>query len=428
MSKIDNELATESLLVHGGQEPDPVTGAVAVPIYQTTSYKFNDTKHATDLCGLKTLGNIYTRFTNPTTDVLEKRIALVDGGVAALAFSSGAAAIYNAILNITNSGDEIVSADNLYGGTYSLFANTLKKFGIKVNFVNSRNPDDFKKAINSKTKAIYAESIGNPKLDITDVETLAQIAHDSGLPLIIDNTVSPFIFKPLKYGADIVVYSATKYIGGHGTTIGGLIVDGGKFNWASGKFPAISEPDPAYHGLKFTETFGNLAYIVKARTGLLRDAGASLSPFNAFLLLQGLESLHVRIERHVENALKVALFLEGHPLVSWVNYPGLESNPEYWKTKKYLGGKGGGIIGFGIKGGKETGKKFIESVELTVHAANICDAKTLVIHPATTTHSQLDEKDLAATGVTPDYIRLSVGIENAQDIINDLDQALRKSQ
>jgi O-acetylhomoserine (thiol)-lyase len=428
MSKIDNKLATESLLVHGGQEADPVTGAVAVPIYQTTSYKFNDAKHAADLFGLRAFGNIYSRLMNPTTDVLEKRIALVDGGAAALAFSSGAAAINNAILNLANSGDEIVSADNLYGGTYSLFANTFKKSGIKVNFVNSKDLDAIKKAITPKTKALYAESIGNPKLDIADIEGLSKIAHEAGIPLIIDNTLSPYIFKPLKFGADIVVYSGTKFIGGHGSTLGGLIVDGGKFDWTSGKFPAISDPDPAYHGLKFTEAFGNLAYILKARTGLLRDTGPTLSPFNAFLLLQGLESLHVRIERHTENALKVAQFLENNPLVTWVNYPGLASSPENAKVKKYLDGKGGSIIGFGIKGGKEAGKKFIESVELAVHLANVGDAKTLVIHPATTTHSQLDDKELLDTGVTPDYVRLSIGIEYAGDIIADIDQALKKSQ
>jgi O-acetylhomoserine (thiol)-lyase len=428
MSKIDNKLAAESLLVHGGQEADSATGAVAIPIYQTTSYKFDSTEHAANLFGLKAFGNIYSRLMNPTTDVLEKRIALVDGGVAALAFSSGAAAINNAILNLANSGDEIVSADNLYGGTYSLFANTFKKLGIKVNFVNSKDLSAIKKAVTPNTKALYAESIGNPKLDIADIEGLSKIARDAGIPLIIDNTFSPYIFKPLAYGADIVVYSGTKFIGGHGTTLGGLIVDGGKFDWANGKFPAISDPDPAYHGLKFTEAFGSLAYILKARTGLLRDTGPALAPFNAFLLLQGLESLHVRMERHIENALKAAQFLEKHPFVSWINYPGLASSPENAKVKKYLNGKGGSIIGFGIKGGKEAGKKFIESVELAVHLANVGDVKTLVIHPATTTHSQLSEKELLDTGVTPDYVRISVGIENIKDIIADLDQALTKSQ
>ncbi|AKL98409.1 O-acetylhomoserine aminocarboxypropyltransferase/cysteine synthase family protein [Endomicrobium proavitum] len=428
MSKIDSKLKTESLLVHGGQEPDPTTGSVAVPIYQTTSFKFNSADHAAKLFGLKEFGNIYSRLTNPTNDVLEKRIALVDGGAAALAFSSGSAAIANALLTITNAGDEIVSADNLYGGTYSLFANTFKKYNIKVNFVPSEDLSAIKKAINSKTKALYAESIGNPKLDIADVEALAKIAHEAGIPLVIDNTVSPYLFQPLKFGADIVVYSATKLLGGHGTTLGGLIVDGGKFDWTTGKFPTLSEPDNAYHGLKFTEAFGNLAFILKARAGLLRDTGPTLSPFNAFIILQGLESLHVRAERHVENALKVAQFLEKHPLVSWVNYPGLPNNPEYAKTKKYLNGRGGFIVGFGIKGGKEAGKKFIEASQLAIHLANVGDAKTLVIHPATTTHSQLEEKELLATGVTPDYIRLSVGIENVDDIIADIDQALQNSQ
>ncbi|MDR2426388.1 MAG: aminotransferase class I/II-fold pyridoxal phosphate-dependent enzyme [Endomicrobium sp.] len=428
MSKIDNKLATESLLIHGGQQPDTITGSVAVPIYQTTSFKFNNAEHAANLFGLKEFGNIYSRLTNPTNDILEKRIALVDGGAAALSFASGAAAITASILTLTQNGDEIVSADNLYGGTYSLFANTISKFGIKVNFVDSANLDSIKKAITPKTKAVYAESIGNPKLDIADVEALSKIAHDAGLPLIIDNTVSPYHFKPIKYGADIVVYSATKLIGGHGTTLGGLIVDAGKFNWASGKFPLISEPDQAYHGLKFTEAFGNLAYILKARAGILRDTGAALSPYAAFLLLQGLESLHVRAERHNENALKAAQFLEKHPLVTWVNYPGLASSKENAKAKKYLGGRGGFIIGFGIKGGKESGKKFIDSVELATHLANVGDAKTLVIHPATTTHSQLEEKELLSTGVTPDYVRLSIGIENIDDIIADIDQSLKKSQ
>ncbi|MCL2143942.1 MAG: aminotransferase class I/II-fold pyridoxal phosphate-dependent enzyme [Endomicrobia bacterium] len=428
MSKIDNKLEVESLLVHGGQEPDPATGAVAVPVYQTTSYKFNSAEHAEKIFMLRESGNIYSRLTNPTNEVFEKRLALMDGGAAALAFASGAAAVTNAILNIAQSGDEIVSADNLYGGTYSLFANTFKKFGIGVKFVKSNDAGMIRKAITDKTKCIYAETIGNPKLDIADLEELSKVAHKNDIPLIVDNTVAPYILRPIDFGADIVVYSATKFIGGHGATLGGAVVDSGKFNWDNGKFPLISEPDPAYHGLKFTETFGKLAYIVKARAGLLRDTGASLAPFNAFLLLQGLESLHVRIERHCENALKVAEFLKKHPLVEWVNYPGLESSPENAKAKKYLKGYGGGIIGFGIKGGLKAGKKFIESVELAIHLANICDAKTLVIHPATTTHSQLSEKELADTGVTPDYIRLSVGIENVNDIIKDMDNALKKSQ
>ena len=428
MSKIDSKLKKESILVHGGQQPDPVTGAVAVPIYQTTSFEFKSTEHAGSLFGLREAGNIYSRISNPTNEVFEKRIALLDGGVGALAFASGAAAITNSLLNIAQSGDEIVSADNLYGGTRTLFANVFKRFNIKVNFVKSGDLDSFAKAVTSKTKAIFAETVGNPKLDIADIEALAKIAHNNGIPLIVDNTTAPYILRPVEFGADIVVYSATKYLGGHGTTLGGIIVDGGKFDWDNGKFPLISEPDPSYHGLKFTESFGNAAYIAKARTVLLRDMGAALSPFNAFLLLQGAESLHVRIERHFQNALKVAQFLEKHPLVTWVNYPGLESSPEHAKAKKYLKGNGGGIIGFGIKGGKAAGRKFIESVELAVHLANICDAKTLVIHPATTTHSQLSEQEQAAAGVTPDYIRLSVGIENADDIIDDIDNALTKSQ
>lgn len=428
MSKIDNKLAVESLLVHGGQEPDPVTGAVAVPIYQTTSYKFNSTEHAGKVFSLKDAGNLYSRLTNPTNEVFEKRLALIEGGIAALAFASGAAAITNAVLNITQAGDEIVSADNLYGGTYNFFANMLKRYGIKVKFARPDDFDGFRKAVTSKTKAIFAETIGNPGLNIIDIEALSKIARENSIPLIIDNTLSPYICRPIDHGADLIVYSATKFIGGHGTTLGGAIVDSGKFNWANGKFPLISDPDPSYHGLKFSETFGKLAYILKARAGLLRDTGPTLAPFNAFLLLQGLESLHVRIERHCQNALKVAQFLKKHPLVTWVNYPGLQDNVENARAKKYLGGYGGGIIGFGIKGGSKAGKKFIESVELAIHLANLCDAKTLLIHPATTTHSQLSEKELAEVGVKPDYIRLSVGIENVNDIINDLDNALKKSQ
>ncbi len=428
MSKIDYKLEKESILVHGGQEPDPVTGSVAVPIYQTVSYKFNDTEHAKNLFDLKEAGNIYTRLTNPTNAVLEKRIALLDGCAGALSFSSGAAAVTNAVLNIAKNGDEIVSADNLYGGTRTLFSNVFKRYGIKVNFVKAGAFEAFKKAVNSKTKAIYAETIGNPNVDIADIEQLAKIAHDNSIPLIVDNTLAPYLLRPADFGADIVVYSATKFIGGHGTALGGLIADSGKFNWKNGKFPLISEPDPGYHGLNFTEAFGNLAYIMKARAVLLRDTGPALSPFNAFLLLQGMESLHVRIERHCQNALKVARFLEKHPFVSWVKYPGLESSPEYEKAKKYLGGYGSSIIGFGIKGGSAAGKKFIESVELAIHLANMCDAKTLVIHPATTTHSQLSAREQLAAGVTPDYIRLSVGLENVNDIIKDLDNALQKSQ
>ncbi|MCL4417404.1 MAG: homocysteine synthase [Actinobacteria bacterium] len=431
MTEIDNKLKIETLALHGGQIPDPTTGSRAVPIYQTTSYQFHDTDHAANLFALKEFGNIYTRIMNPTTDVLEKRLTALDGGVGALAVASGQAAETISILNIAQSGDEIVSADNLYGGTYNLFHYTLARMGIKVNFVKSNDPDAFKKAINNKTKAIYAESIGNPKLDIADLETLSKIAHENGIPLILDNTVSPYLLKPFDFGVDIIVYSATKFIGGHGTSIGGLIVDSGKFDWTNGKFPLIADPDPSYHGLEFVkalEPFGNIAYIIKARVVLLRDLGSALSPFNSFLFLQGLETLPLRMIKHSENALAVAKYLESNPLVSWVNYPGLDSSPEKERAKKYLPKGAGAILGFGIKGGVEAGRKFINSLELTSHLANVGDAKTLAIHPATTTHQQLSEEEQLATGVTPDFIRLSIGIEHIDDIISDIEQALKKSQ
>ncbi len=431
MSKVDKNLKAESILLHGGQEADPTTGSRAVPIYQTTSYQFKNTEHAANLFGLKEFGNIYTRLMNPTTDVLEKRIALLDGGVGALAVASGQSAITLALLNITQAGDEIVSADNLYGGTYNLFHYTFPRLGIKVRFVKSNDLEAIQKNINDKTKAVYAESIGNPKLDVSDLEGLAKVAHKNGLPLIIDNTVSPYLLRPIDFGADIVVYSATKFIGGHGTSIGGLIVDSGKFDWTNGKFPLISEPDPSYHGINFVEALkplGNIAYIIKARVTLLRDLGPALSPFNAFLFLQGLETLHLRIVRHSENALAVAKYLEKHPKVSWVNYPGLDSSPEKAKAKKYLSKGAGAIIGFGIKGGVAAGKKFIDSLELISHLANIGDAKSLAIHPATTTHQQLSEEEQLSTGVTADFIRLSIGIENVADIIADIEQALEKAK
>jgi O-acetylhomoserine (thiol)-lyase len=431
MTKFDDKLKPETLALHGGQEPDPTTGSRAVPIYQTTSYQFKSTDHAASLFALTEFGNIYTRLMNPTTDVFEKRAALLDGGVGALAVASGQSAITISILNIAQAGDEIVSADNLYGGTYSLFQNTFKRFGIKVNFVKSTDIDAFKKAINEKTKAIYAESIGNPKLDVADLEKLSKLAHDNGIPLILDNTVSPYILRPIDYGVDIVVYSATKFIGGHGTSLGGLIVDSGKFNWENGKFPLISGPEPAYHGLNFVEALrplGNIAYIIKARVVLLRDLGPALSPFNSFLFIQGFETLPLRIIKHCENALAVAEHLESSPLVSWVNYPGLKSSPEKSKADKYLKKGAGAILGFGIKGGIEAGKKFINSLELISHLANIGDAKTLAIHPATTTHQQLSEEERLSTGVTPDFIRLSIGLENIDDIIADIEQALAKSQ
>ncbi|MBP8082989.1 MAG: O-acetylhomoserine aminocarboxypropyltransferase/cysteine synthase [Spirochaetes bacterium] len=431
MSKIDSKLRAESLAVHAGQEADPVTGSRAVPIYQTTSYQFKDAEHAAALFGLKEFGNIYTRLMNPTTDVLEKRVAALDGGIGALAVASGQSAISLALLNIAQSGDEIVSFDNLYGGTYTLFKNTFARFGIKVNFVKSNDLEALKKAITPKTKAVYAESIGNPKLDVADIESASKIAHENGIPLVIDNTVSPYLLRPFDFGADIIVYSATKFLGGHGTSLGGIIVDSGKFNWENGKFPLITEPDPSYHGLKFTEALkpiGNIAYIIKARVSLLRDLGPAISPFNSFLLLQGIETLHLRLPRHAENALAVAEFLEKNPSVEWVNYPGLSNNSEKKRADKYLKKGAGAVIGFGIKGGLEAGKKFINSLELFSHLANIGDAKSLAIHPASTTHQQLSEDEQFATGVTPEFIRLSIGIENIEDIIEDITQALKKSQ
>ena len=430
MSKIDAKLKVESLALHGGQEPDPTTGSRAVPIYQTTSYQFNSTDHAADLFGLRVFGNIYTRLMNPTNDVFEKRIAAMEGGVGALAVSSGQSAITLSILNIAKAGDEIVSADNLYGGTYNLFHNTLPKFGLKVKFVKSNDLEAVRKAITPATKAVYAESIGNPKLDVADIEGLAGVAHQNGIPLIIDNTVSPYILRPFDFGADIIVYSATKFIGGHGTSLGGLIVDSGKFNWTNGKFPLITDPDPSYHGLKFVEALapmGNIAYIIKARVTLLRDLGPALSPFNSFLFLQGLETLHLRMPRHSENALAVARHLSKHGSVSWVNYPGLESSPEKGRAAKYLSKGAGAIIGFGIKGGAGAGMKFINSLELLSHLANVGDAKSLAIHPASTTHQQLSPEEQASTGVTADFIRLSIGIEHVDDIISDIDQALKKA-
>ena len=420
----------ETLAVHAGQQADPTTGARAVPIYQTASYNFKSVEHAANLFALKEFGNIYTRLNNPTTDVFEQRIAALEGGVGALAVASGQSAITLSILNIAQAGDEIVSADNLYCGTYNLFHYTLARLGIKVHFVDSNDPQAFARAITPKTKALYAESIGNPKLDVLDFRAVADVAHAHGLPLIVDNTVTPYLVRPFAQGADIIVYSATKFLGGHGTSLGGVIVDSGHFDWTGGKHPLISDPDPSYHGLNFVEALqplGNIAYIIKARVTVLRDLGPAISPFNAFLLLQGLETLHLRLPRHAENALKAAQFLACHDKVAWVNYPGLTNSPHFQKTLKYLPNGAGAIIGFGIKGGKEAGIKFIESVKLLSHLANIGDAKTLVIHPASTTHQQLSEEEQSSAGVSPDFIRLSVGIENIDDIIEDIDQALAKS-
>lgn len=420
----------ETVALHGGQSPDPTTGARAVPLYQTTSYQFRDSEHAANLFALKEFGNIYTRLMNPTTDVFEKRLAALDGGIGALATASGQAAITLALLNIAQAGDEIVSADNLYGGTYNLFRHTFARLGIKVHFVPSHDLGAIERAITPRTKAVYAESIGNPKNDVADLEGISAVAHRHGVPFVLDNTVSPFLLRPIDHGVDVVVYSATKFIGGHGTSIGGAIVDSGRFDWSSGKFPLISEPDPSYHGLEFIQALaplGNLAYIIKARVTLLRDLGPALSPFNAFLFLQGLETLHLRMARHSENALAVARHLARHPRVTWVNYPGLESSPEFEKTRKYLPRGAGAILGFGVEGGREAGRRFIDSLKLISHLANVGDAKTLAIHPATTTHQQLSEEEQRRTGVTPDYVRLSVGIEHIDDIVADIDQALAQA-
>ncbi|MEN6475145.1 MAG: O-acetylhomoserine aminocarboxypropyltransferase/cysteine synthase [Syntrophaceae bacterium] len=427
MSVVDKTLKTETLLLHGGQEPDPTTGSRAVPIYQTTSYQFKDTEHAANLFALTEPGNIYTRLMNPTTDVLEKRLALIDGGVGALAVASGQSAIALAVLNIARAGDEIVSMDNLYGGTYTLFHYTLARMGITVRFVRSNDLEALQKAVTSKTKAVYAESIGNPKLDVADLDGIAKIAHSEGVPFILDNTVSPFLLRPFDHGVDIAVYSATKFIGGHGTSLGGIIVDSGNFDFCGGKFPLITDPDPSYHGLDFHAALGKTAYITKARVTLLRDLGPAMSPFNAFLFLLGLETLHLRMPRHCENALSVAEFLSRHPKAAWVNYPGLSTSPEYGRAQKYRAKGAGAILGFGIKGGVEAGRRFIEGLKLTSHLANIGDAKTLAIHPATTTHQQLSPAEQAATGVTPDFIRLSIGLEHVDDIIADLDQALTRT-
>lgn len=420
----------ETKAIHAGQELDSATYSRAVPIYQTSSFGFRDSEHAANLFGLQEPGNIYSRIMNPTNDVFEKRIAELEGGIGALAVSSGQAATTYSILNIAGAGDEIVSSSSLYGGTYNLFAHTLKKLGITVKFVDSSNLEELEAAITDKTKAVYAESIGNPKGDILHIEAISTIAHKHHIPLIVDNTLaSPYLLRPIEFGADIVVHSATKFIGGHGTSIGGVIVDSGKFPWAdSDKFKGLTEPDPSYHGLTYTEAIGEAAYITKARVQLLRDLGAALSPFNSFLLLQGLETLHLRLERHSENALKTAQFLQDHPLVDWVSYPGLESHESYELAQTYLPKGQGAILTFGISGGREAGKKLIDSVKLFSHLANVGDSKSLIIHPASTTHQQLSEAEQKATGVTPELIRLSVGTEAIEDIIADLEQAITKSQ
>ena len=421
-----------TLALHAGQEPDPVTGARAVPIYQTSSYVFRDHEHAARLFALEEFGNIYTRLMNPTSDVFEKRVAALEGGVGALALASGSAAITTAVLNITKAGQNFVSSRTLYGGTYNLFGHTLKDLGIEARFVDASDAGNFAKVIDDKTRFLYLETIGNPANDVADFEAVAKIAHDHGIPLIVDNTVaSPALFPPFDHGADIIVHSATKVLGGHGTSIGGVLVDSGKFDWNNGKFPELTEPCESYHGMKFYETLkpvGNISYMLKARVTLLRDMGACLSPFNAFLFLQGLETLHLRVPRHSENALAVAKFLESHPVVDWVNYPGLPSHRDYERARKYLPKGQGAILGFGIRGGSAAAVKFINGCKLASHLANILDAKTLVIHPATTTHQQLSAEEQRAAGISPEFVRVSVGLEDIEDILEDLDQALKASQ
>lgn len=424
----DTKYHLETLALHAGHEVDSDTLSRAVPIYQTTSFVFKDTDHAANLFALKEFGNIYTRLMNPTTDVLEKRLAALEGGVGGLAFSSGQSAIYVSIFNICGAGGHIVASNSLYGGTVTLFNHTFAKLGIEVTFVDPKDPENFAKAIKDNTRLIYIETLGNPKNDILQYEKIVDIAHKNGMPVICDNTVTtPILFRPFEYGIDIVVHSCTKFIGGHGTSIGGAIVDSGKFDWTNGRYPEMTEPDPSYHGVKYVEAVGELAYIIKARTQFLRDMGSCMSPFNAFLFLQGLETLHLRMPRHSENALKLAQWLEKQPQVTWVNYPGLESHPDHELAKKYLPDGQGAILGFGIKGGKEASVKFINNVKLASHLANIGDSKTLVIHPASTTHQQLSEKEQLAAGVTNDYIRVSVGTENINDIIADFKQALKNS-
>jgi len=426
-------LGTKAL--HAGQQPDPTTGSRAVPIYQTTSYVFRDTEHAANLFALKELGNIYTRLMNPTTDVFEQRLAALEGGSAALAHASGQAAITNAILNIAGAGDHIVSVSQLYGGTYNLFHYTLKKLGIDVTFVDAMDPDSFRKAVRPNTKAFYGEGLGNPALNIFPFEEVAKIGREVGVPVIVDNTcLSPILNRPIEWGINVVVHSATKYIGGHGTSIAGMVVDGGNFDWGNGRFPGLTEPDQSYHGLVHWDAFkafppaggANIAYVMKMRLQLLRDAGACISPFNSFLALQGLETLHLRMERICQNALKTAELLASHPKVSWVNYPGLKTSPNHSVAKKYLKCGFGGLIGFGVKGGYEAGRKLIEGLKLFSHVANIGDARSLAIHPASTTHSQLSSDEQVSSGVSADFVRLSIGIEDFADLQTDLEQALTK--
>ena len=427
----EKDFQPETQALHAGQAPDPTTNARAVPIYQTVAYEFNDAQHAQDLFALAEPGNIYTRIMNPTWDVLEQRITALDGGVAAIALASGQAAVTYSVLNVCRSGDNIVALSKLYGGTYNLFAHTLPQYGIEVRFVDPDKPEELAQHVDDNTRLVFAETIGNPRLNVVDIEAWSEAAHAQGLPLIVDNTVAtPALSRVIDHGADIVVHSATKFIGGHGTSLGGLIVDSGNFDWAahSDRFPGLTKPDPSYHGVVWTDALGPAAYVGRVRTVLLRNTGAALSPFNAFLLLQGIETLPLRMERHSENALAVAEFLEGHEGVTWVDYPGLPSSDYADVAKRILTGGSGALVAFGIEGGREAGRKFIDSLELFSHLANIGDAKSLAIHPATTTHSQLDEGELSDAGVTEDMVRLSVGIENIEDIKADIDQALAKAR
>ncbi len=425
----DREFGIETLCLHAGQLPDPATGSRAVPIYQTVAYVFDDTNHAASLFNLQTFGNIYTRLMNPTCAVFEERMAALEGGRAAVAVASGMAAQMVALLTLLEEGDEIVSASTLYGGTVTQFDVTFKRMGIKTSFVDPDDPENFRRALTPKTKVLYAETIGNPLNNILDIEAVAAIAHEVGIPLIVDNTMAtPFLCRPIEHGADIIVHSATKFIGGHGTSLGGVLVESGKFPWDNGKFPGMMEPSRGYHGVRFYETFGDFGYTMRARCETLRTFGPTLSPFNAFLFLQGLETLHVRMERHCANTLAVAKFLQEHRAVSWVKYAGLPDHPQHALARKYLPKGAGAVLTFGVKGGQAAGVKFIEGVQFLSHLANIGDAKTLVVHPASTTHRQLSDEEQVAAGVTPDMVRMSVGLETLDDILWDIDQALAKSQ
>ncbi|MCB9383879.1 MAG: O-acetylhomoserine aminocarboxypropyltransferase/cysteine synthase [Bryobacterales bacterium] len=428
-NQTERQLGFNTRCLHAGQQPDPTTGSRAVPIYQTTSYVFKDSEHAANLFGLKEFGNIYTRIMNPTTDVFEQRVASLEGGIAGLATSSGQAAQFLAISSLCQTGDDFVSSSTLYGGTYTQFDTTFRRLGFNAIFVDPDDPENFRKAITPKTKCIYIETISNPRFNVTDIEAVAKIAHEAGVPLMVDNTfATPYLCRPIEHGADIVLHSTTKFIGGHGTAIGGMIVDSGKFNWANGKFPMLTEPSPGYHGLKFVEALGPLAYIIKVRVEGLRDLGPCQTPFNSFLFLQGLETLPMRMERHCANATAVAKHLEAHPLVSWVNHAGLASSPYHAMAKKYLPKGAGAVFTFGIKGGAEAGRKFIDNLKLFSHLANVGDAKSLVIHPSSTTHEQLSAEQQKDAGVTPDMVRVSIGLEDVDDLTWDLDQALEASQ